>query len=62
MTLIFAAYAVAVLATLLLAGRASDQVGCKPVMAAALGFSALSTVVFIPAPSLGWLCYERLGL
>jgi hypothetical protein len=28
-------------------------------MAAALGFSALSTVVFILAPSLGWLCYER---
>jgi DNA-binding CsgD family transcriptional regulator len=58
-TLIFAADAVAVPATLLLAGRASDQVGRKPVMAAALGFSALSTVVFILAPSLGWLCYER---
>ena len=28
-------------------------------MAAALGFSALSTVVFILAPSLGWLCHER---
>ena len=43
LTLIFAVYAVAVLATLLLAGQASDQAGRKPVMAAALGFSAVST-------------------
>jgi MFS family permease len=59
LTLIFAAYAVAVLATLLVAGRASDQVGRKPVMAAALGFSVLSTVVFILAPSVGWLYLGR---
>ena len=52
-TLIFAAYAVAVLAVLLVAGRTSDQVGRKPVMATALGFSALSTVVFILASGLG---------
>jgi MFS family permease len=59
LTLIFAAYAVAVLVTLLVAGRASDQAGRKPVMAVALGFSALSTVVFILAPSLGWLYLGR---
>ena len=35
-TVTFAVYAVAVLATLLLAGRSSDQAGRKPVLAAAL--------------------------
>jgi MFS family permease len=59
-TLIFAAYAVAVLAVLLLAGRASDQVGRKPVMAAALGFSAVSAAVFILATSVGWLFAGRI--
>src|SRR5487761_899881 len=60
LTLIFAVYAVAVLATLLLAGRASDQAGRKPVMAAALGFSAASTVLFILAASPGWLYPARI--
>lgn len=59
-TLIFATYAVAVLATLLLAGRASDQVGRRPVMAAALGASAVSTVVFILATNVGWLFVGRI--
>jgi MFS family permease len=60
LTLIFAVYAVAVLATLLLAGRASDQVGRKRTMAAAVGFSAASTIVFILATSLGWLFLGRI--
>jgi MFS family permease len=59
-TLVFAANAAAILAALLLAGRASDQVGRRPVLAASLGFGALSTVVFILAPSLGWLFIGRL--
>ena len=54
-TVIFAVYAVAVLATLLLAGRSSDQAGRKSVLAAALGASALSTVAFIFAPDEGVL-------
>jgi MFS family permease len=60
LTLIFAVYAVAVLATLLLAGRASDQAGRKPVMAAAIAFSAASTVLFIFAASPGWLYPARI--
>ena len=60
MTLTFAVYAVAVLATLLLAGRSSDQAGRKPVLAAALGFSALSTVAFILAPDVGVLFVGRI--
>jgi MFS family permease len=49
-TVIFAVYAAAVLATLLLAGRSSDQAGRRAVMAVALGLSALSTTAFIFAP------------
>ena len=52
-TVTFAVYAAAVMATLLLAGRSSDEAGRKPVLAVALGASALSTVVFILAPTLG---------
>jgi len=58
-TVIFAVYAAAVLATLLLAGRSSDQTGRKPVLAAALGVSALSTVAFIFAPNEGVLLVGR---
>jgi Major Facilitator Superfamily len=58
-TLVFAANAAAILAALLLAGRVSDQVGRRPVLAASLGFGALGTVVFIVAPSLGWLFAGR---
>jgi len=59
-TVTFAVYAVAVLATLLLAGRSSDQAGRKPVLAAALGASALSTIVFILAPDVGALIAARI--
>ncbi len=58
-TVIYASYALGVLVSLLLAGRSSDQVGRRPVLATALGLSAASTVVFILAPSLGWLFVGR---
>jgi MFS family permease len=58
-TVIFAVYAAAVLATLLLAGRSSDQAGRKSVLAAALGASALSTIAFIVAPDEGVLLVGR---
>ena len=59
-TVTFAVYAAGVLLTLLLTGRASDQAGRKPVLAAALGCSALSTVVFILAPNVGVLMVGRI--
>ena len=59
-TVTFAVYAAGVLLTLLLTGRASDQAGRKPVLAAALGCSALSTVVFILAPNVGVLMIGRI--
>lgn len=58
-TVIFATYTVGVLAALLLAGRSSDQVGRRPVLAAALGLSMVSTIVFILAPGLPWLFVGR---
>jgi MFS family permease len=58
-TVIFAVYGAAVLATLLFAGRSSDQAGRKPVLAVALGVSALSTVAFILAPDEGVLLVGR---
>ena len=59
-TVIFAVYAAAVLATLLLAGRSSDQAGRKPVVAVALGLGALSTVAFIFARDEGVLLVGRI--
>jgi len=56
---VFAVYTAGVLAALLLAGRSSDEVGRRPVLAAALSFSALSSVVYILAPSFGWLFVGR---
>jgi MFS family permease len=58
-TTIYASYAVGVLAALLLAGRSSDQAGRRPVLFAALAFSAVSTVVFILSPGIGWLFAGR---
>src|SRR6266568_4746154 len=59
-TVTFAVYAAGVLAALLLAGRSSDRAGRKPVLAVALGASALSTVVFILAPDVGALIAARI--
>jgi MFS family permease len=59
-TVIFAVYAVVVLVALLFAGRSSDQAGRKPVLAVALGCSALSTIVFILAPDVGLLFVGRI--
>jgi MFS family permease len=58
-TLIYAVYAAGVLAALLVAGRASDQVGRRPVLGVAIGLSILSAVTFILAPGVGWLFAGR---
>lgn len=58
-TLVFAAYAVGVVTALLFAGRSSDQVGRRPVLATALVFSATSAVAFILASGVGWLFAGR---
>lgn len=48
-TVIFAVYAVGVIASLLLAGGLSDQIGRKPVLLVGMAFSALSALVFLLA-------------
>jgi MFS family permease len=59
-TVIFATYAVGVLAALLLFGRLSDQIGRRPVLFAAMTCSALSSVIFISSARLPTLFAGRL--
>lgn len=58
-TIIFAAYAVGVLAALLLFGRLADLAGRKPVLIAAVAVSAVSGVVFITTSNLTGLFVGR---
>ncbi|MFJ6749314.1 MFS transporter [Streptomyces sp. NPDC091266] len=46
-TVVFAAYALGVIAVLLLAGNLSDEVGRRPVLLCALGLSAASALCFL---------------
>ncbi|WP_329071103.1 MFS transporter [Streptomyces sp. NBC_01429] len=46
-TIVFAVYALGVIATLLLAGNVSDEVGRRPVLLCALGLSAASALCFL---------------
>jgi MFS family permease len=48
-TVVFATYAVGVLAALLLVGRASDTVGRRPVLLSGLALAGLSSVIFVIA-------------
>jgi MFS family permease len=59
LTLIYATYAFGVLATLLLAGGVSDDVGRRPVLLVALGTLMASTVLFMLADSAAWLFVAR---
>ncbi|RDG39151.1 MFS transporter [Streptomyces corynorhini] len=46
-TIVFAVYALGVIATLLLVGNVSDEVGRRPVLLCALGLSAASALCFV---------------
>jgi len=59
LTLIYSAYAFGVLASLILAGRISDDVGRRPVLLAALGTLLATTVLFMVADSVAWLFVAR---
>src|SRR5262249_24054962 len=59
LTLIYATYAFGVLASLLLVGSASDDVGRRPVLLAALTALMASTVLFMLADSPAWLFAAR---
>jgi MFS family permease len=59
LTLIYATYAVGVLAALLLAGRVSDVAGRRPVLAIALSALLAATVLYMVADSVAWLFAAR---
>jgi MFS family permease len=59
-TVIFATYAVGVIAALLTMGQRSDQIGRRPVLLLGLACAAASSVVFLIAQGLGPLLVGRL--
>src|SRR5438128_7025118 len=59
LTLIYATYAFGVLASLLLAGGVSDDIGRRPVLLVALGALMASSVLFMLADSAAWLFIAR---
>jgi MFS family permease len=59
LTLIYATYAVGVLAALLLAGRVSDEVGRRPVLVGSLAALMGASVLFMVASSVAWLFAAR---
>jgi MFS family permease len=59
LTLIYATYAFGVLASLVLVGGVSDDVGRRPVLLASLGGLVGSTVLFLLADSAAWLFVAR---
>lgn len=58
-TVVFAVYAAGVIAGLLLFGHWSDQVGRRRMLAAGLALSAVSALVFVLHPAVGWLLVGR---
>jgi MFS family permease len=60
LTLVYATYAIGVLTALLLAGRASDEAGRRPVLLVALGGLIGASALFLLAESVVWLFVARL--
>src|SRR6185436_7126501 len=59
LTLVYATYAFGVLASLLLAGRISDEVGRRPVLIVSLSTLMAATILFALADSVAWLFAAR---
>jgi len=59
LTLVYATYAFGVLATLIVAGRVSDEIGRRPVLIAALATLMVASLVFMLADSVVWLFVAR---
>jgi MFS family permease len=60
LTVIFAIYALALLATLLVFGSTSDRLGRRSVILAALALEVVALVLFLVAPDVEWLLVARL--
>src|SRR3954451_11243937 len=59
LTLVYATYAIGVLAALLLAGRVSDDVGRRPVLLVSLAALMGASLLFALAGSVVWLFVAR---
>src|SRR6185503_11291862 len=59
LTLVYATYAFGVLASLILAGRVSDEIGRRPVLLASLATLMVTSVLFMLADSVVWLFVAR---
>src|SRR5689334_15085041 len=59
-TVVFGVYAVALLATLLIAGRLSDYVGRRPVLLAGIAGQVLAVLIFADAQSVAALLAARI--
>ncbi|QEV37467.1 MFS transporter [Streptomyces nodosus] len=60
LTLAFGVYAIALLVSILVIGSLSDHIGRRPLMIFALGLELVSMLVFLFAPSVGWLIVARI--
>lgn len=60
LTLVYSAYVVGNLAALLFFGRASDQIGRRPVALGAVGLALVATVLFFAATTTVWLFAARI--
>ncbi len=59
LTIAFAAYAIAYVLTLLVAGSLSDYIGRRPVLIGALSVELAAMVLFLFAPNIGWVIVAR---
>lgn len=59
LTIAFAAYAIALLIALLVAGSLSDHIGRRPVIIGALGLELVAMLMFVVAPDIGWVIAAR---
>lgn len=60
LTLAFGVYALALLVAILVIGSLSDHIGRRPLMIAALAVELAAMLVFLVAPSIGWLIAARI--
>ncbi|MEU5851454.1 MFS transporter [Saccharopolyspora shandongensis] len=60
LTVVFAVYAIALLAALVTVGALSDHIGRRPALLAALATQAVAMLAFITADSSGWLLSARI--
>jgi MFS family permease len=59
LTVAFAAYAIGLLAALLVVGSLSDYLGRRPVLIVALAVELLAMLMFVVAPGIGWVIAAR---